>query len=154
MNNLFQSLEVTHRLDTIIFSFRNVRFKNKPGNFLWYELVPSWSAHLYMHLFATGSPFLFKLRQLPNVIAPCATPKHLSAAGVAPAPWLHWGGCKKYLTLSLASGTHQSSCPQLMGAANKRRYRVPAESCGLRLTPSAPSPKGAGPGKAKLLKGE
>lgn len=67
MNNLFQSLEETHRLDTIIFSFRSVHSKNKPGNFLWYELVPSWSAYLYMHLFAAGSPFLFKLRQLPNV---------------------------------------------------------------------------------------
>lgn len=69
MNNLFQSLEVTHRLDTIIFSFRSIHFKHKPVNFLWYELVPPWCAYLYVGLFAAGSALLFKLRQLPDIMS-------------------------------------------------------------------------------------
>lgn len=65
---MFQSPEVTRRIDTMIFYWRSTHFKDKHMNFLWCESVPSPCACLYLGLFAAGKPLLFKLRELPNIM--------------------------------------------------------------------------------------
>lgn len=146
MNNLFQSLEVTRRLDTVIFYWRSAHFKGKPMNFLWCESVPSPFACLYLGLFAAGKPLLFKLRELPNIML---FTQHSDT-------WQQWrwflqpdyaeGAVRNVLqcepdsrNLSLARPLASSSCELLTRGGTLYQQRH-----GPKLTPLAPFPKGTG----------